>query len=202
MAALLLALTLAGCAPSSGSGQTPNDATQPPASATFTARASGASSAAGTPGWSMYRDPQYGFVTEYPNGAMFNVPPTQGPTSDDGWTITNPQDASSSANLEVAATTQPGASLCAQYTKGKPVTVAGDITGYQQDNLSAPTPPPGAASPPQITVLFLHGGLFYIITLTGSAPANTFMQRWDSVWSHVLATFQPGQGPASAKPCG
>ena len=173
-------------------------ATQTPASAT--GAVSGASSSAAAPGWSSYRDPHYGFVTQYPNDSTFDSPPSQGLTSDDGWTITNPRDAASSANLEVSASPQPGASLCAQYTAGKPVTVGGDITGYQQDNLSA-SAPPGAAGRPQVTVLFAHAGLFYIITLTGSAPANTFMQRWGDVWSHVLATFQPGQGPAGAKPC-
>ncbi len=202
LAPLCLAIALVGCAPTAGAGATSGGATRIPASATAVSTVSGASSNTAAPGWSSYRDPQYGFVTQYPNDAMFNASPPQGPSSDDGWVITDPQNASSSARLEVTATTQPGASLCAQYTAGKPVRVAGDITGYQQDNLSAPTPPPGAASLPGVTVLFLHGDLFYIISLTGSAPANTFMQRWGGVWDHVLATFQPGQGPATAKPCG
>ncbi|HZC06731.1 MAG TPA: hypothetical protein VE338_13935 [Ktedonobacterales bacterium] len=166
------------------------------------ATSGGASSVVADAGWSSYRDPRYGFVTQYPNDAMFNAPPPQGPTSDDSWLITDSQDASSNATLEVTATTQANASICAQYTTGKPVTVAGNITGYEQDNLASATPPPGAASQPQVAVLFLHGGLFYIITLTAPPPASTFMRRWGGVWNHVLNTFQPGQGPAGAKPCG
>ncbi len=77
------------------------------------------------------------------------------------------------------------------------VTLAGGVTGYQQDNLSGAT----SASQPQVAVVVVHSGLLTIITLTGAAPASTFMQRWGADWSHILSAFQPGQGPASAKPC-
>ena len=196
---LCLSLLVAGCASSGApagarttSVGTPTHAPSSPTVITSPA----------TPGWSQFSDPTYGFVTQYPNDATFNGPPPQGLVSSDGWLITNPQNSADDASLEVSATPQPDASLCAHYRDGKPVMVAGDITGYEQDTLNAPTPPPGAAAQPQITVLFSHGGLFYIITLTAAPPGETVLQRWGAVWGHILATFQPGQGPASAHPCG
>ena len=189
---LTLALSLVGCA-ASGSA----------ASALTPTRTSGEASGAanGTVGWSSYRDSADGFVVEYPRGATALDATATASASLASWRIANPQGGGDSATLEVTATTQASAGVCAHYTDGKPVTLAGGVIGYEQDNLSDPTPT-SAASQPQIAVIALHSGLLTIITLTGQGQPNTFLQRWGSVWQHVLATFQPGQGPAGAQPCG
>ncbi len=191
---LCLSLALIGCAASGGaaSGPTP----------TRTSAASG--EASGTAGWSSYRDPTYGFVVEYPRGATTLGATATGGASLASWRIANPQDGDD-ATLEVTATTQASAGVCAHYTDGKPVTLAGGVTGYEQDNLSDPMPTSAASQPqiqPQVAVIVLHSGLLTIITLTGQGQPSTFAQRWGGVWDHILATFQPGQGPASAQPCG
>lgn len=157
--------------------------------------------ATGAPGWSSYRDPVYGFVVEYPHGAKLLGATTTGGVSLASWRIANPLGAADDATLEVTATTQASAGVCAHYTEGKPVTLANGVIGYQHDNLSDPTPT-SAASQPQIAVIVLHSGLLTIITLTGQGQPNTFAQRWGSVWERIIATFQPGQGPGSAQPCG
>jgi hypothetical protein len=158
-------------------------------------------STSAAPGWSQYHDPLYGFVAQFPTSAVGIGATASGPTSLAAWRIANPQGGADDATLEVTATTQASASLCAQYINGKPVAIAGGVTGYEQDNLSS-APPTSAPSQPQITVIFLHSGLLTIITLTGQGQPSTFTQRWGAIWSHILATFQPGQGPAAAKPCG
>jgi len=151
---------------------------------------------AGAEGWSSYHDPQYGFVAQFPSDATMNVSAGQGVTSVTSWRFTNPQDSADRVILEVSATTQASAAICANYTSGARVTLAGGITGYAQDDLS------GATAQPQFAMVVAHGGLLDIVTLTGQAPANTFMQRWGADWRHILTTFQPGQGPAGAHPCG
>lgn len=156
--------------------------------------------AATTPGWLQYRDATYGFVIGFPTNATIYEAPQQGAARLVSMRFANPSGADE-ATLEVTATTQANASICAHYTAGKRVVLADGATGYQQDNLTDATSSSGSGLP-QIALVVVHSGLLSIITLSGSAPANTFMQRWGSVWSHVLATFQPGQGPAGANPCG
>jgi hypothetical protein len=188
---LALALSLIGCAASGRAASAPTP--------TRTSAASGVAS--GVAGWSSYRDPADGFVVEYPRGATALGATVTGANSLASWRIANPQDGADNATLEVTATTQANAGVCAHYSEGKPLTLRGGVIGYEQDNLGAPTPT-NAASQPQIAVIALHGGLLTIITLTGQGQPNTFMQRWGSIWGHILATFQPGQGPAGAQPCG
>jgi hypothetical protein len=158
-----------------------------------------------TAGWSTYRDPTYGFVVAYPSDATAIGATASDATSLASWRFANPQGgadaATDVATLEVTATTQASAGVCAHYASGTPETLAGGVTGYQQDNLSNPAPA-SATSQPQIAVIVLHGGLLTIITLTGQGQPATFLQRWGSVWNHILTTFQPGRGPAGAQPCG
>lgn len=184
---------LAGCAVGGGASSVTRVPTPTWPSA---AGAPGVTSAA-TAGWSQYRDPTYGYVAQFPSDATMYVAPVQSGTSLTSWRFASQQGGADTATLEVTATTQANPGLCAQYTSGKPVTLAGGVTGYQQDNLSGAT----SASQPQVAVVVVHSGLLTIITLTGAAPASTFMQRWGADWSHILSAFQPGQGPASAKPC-
>ncbi len=181
--ALALCLALGGCA-ARGAAPAP----------THTASQSGVA-ASSTAGWSSYRDPAYGFIVEYPSGATAIGNGATGATSLAAWRFANPQGGTDSATLEVTATTKASAGLCAQYTSGKPVTLAGGAVAYEQDNLSS------ATSQPQITAILQQNGLFTIITLTGQGSPATFMRRWGDAWSHILATFQPGHGPAGAQPC-
>lgn len=153
-----------------------------------------------TAGWSQYHDPTYGFVAQFPSDATINVAPEQSGTTVVSWRFTNPQDAADAATLEVTATTRASAGICAQYTSGKPIPLAGGVTGYEVDSLSDMASS-SASVQPQVAVIFTHSGLLTIISLTGQTPAATFTQRWGAVWSHILATFQPGQGPAGAQPC-
>jgi hypothetical protein len=189
---LALGLALSGCAAPGGVG------------AVRALTPAGASHST-TAGWSTYHDPAYGFVVAYPSDATAIGATATGDTSLASWRFANPQGgadtAADVATLEVTATTQASAGVCTQYTSGKPVSLAGGVTGYQQDNLSDPAPA-SAASQPQIAVIVLHGGLLTIITLTGQGQPGTFLQRWGSVWNHILTTFQPGRGPAGAQPCG
>jgi len=193
--ALLLSVALAGC----GSGAGATTIRSVPAPTWASAAGAPGVSTATTPGWSQYRDATYGFVAQFPTNATINAAPAQGTTRLTSWRFVNPQDAADTATLEVTATTQANTGLCSQYTSGKPVTVAGGVTGYQQDNLSASSS--STTAQPQVAVVIVHGGLLTIITLTGQSPASTFMQRWGAVWSHILATFQPGVGPIGAQPC-
>lgn len=160
-----------------------------------------ASSTSATPGWSVYRDPAYGFVVEIPSDATAIGATVTGATSLASWRLPAPQSRADAATLEVTATTQASAGVCAHYVSGAPVSLAGGLVGYEQDNLSAPTTT-SAASQPQIAVIVLHGGLLSILTLTGQGDPSTFLRRWGAVWSHILATFQPGRGPTGAQPCG
>jgi hypothetical protein len=184
---LALALSLIGCAASGRAASAPTPTRT--------------SAASGVAGWSSYRDPADGFVVEYPRGATALGATVTGANSLASWRIANLQDGADNATLAVTATTQANAGVCAHYSDGKPVTLGGGVIGYEQDNLGDPTPT-NAASQPQIAVIALHGGLLTIITLSGQGQPNTFMQRWGSIWDHILATFQPGQGPAGAQPCG
>ena len=192
---LLFAVMLVGCAVGGRSSVT----RVPTPTWPNAAGAPGVTTAA-TAGWSQYRDPTYSYVTEFPSDATMRVTPVQSGTSLTSWRFANQQGSADTATLEVTATTQANPGLCAQYTSGKPVTLAGGVTGYQQDNLSGGGSA-SASSQPQVAVVVVHSGLLTIITLTGAPPASTFMQRWGADWSHILSAFQPGQGPASAKPC-
>lgn len=193
--ALCLALALPGCAPS-GAGSITK--TLRPQATVGTPQGVSAASA---PGWSSYHNPTYGYIIEFPTSATFTAASTAGATSVTSWNITNPQASADHATLEITASSQASSGICGAYTSGQAVTLTDGVTAYQQDNLSDATSA-GASAQPQIALTLLHSGLFYIITLTGQQPSATFTQRWGGVWSHVLATFQPGQGPAGAKPCG
>lgn len=184
---LALALLLVGCATTGG-------ATSAPAPTRTSA-------SRGSTGWSTYHDPTYGFVVVYPSDATLLEATTTGATSLARWRIANPQGGGDDAILEVSATTQASAGICAHASDGAPVTLAGGVTGHEQDTLSDTTPA-SAASQPQLAVIVLHGGLLTILTLTGQGQSATFMQRWGGVWAHILAAFQSGQGPAGAQPCG
>ncbi len=196
MVALLLAMALVGC----GVSGTTTITRAPTPTWQAAAGAPGVTTAT-TPGWLQYRDPTYGFVIAFPTDATINEALQQGATRLVSWRFASHPGGADRATLEVTATTQPNASICAHYTAGKPMALADGVTGYQQDNLADAASSSGS-SQPQIALVVVHSGLLSIITLTGSTPANTFMQRWGGVWDHVLATFQPGQGPATAKPCG
>ncbi len=83
------------------------------------------------------------------------------------------------------------------------VTVGSGLTGYQTENLLTATPPPQAASGgPLLSVGFVAKGVVIGMTLDGTPPGDTFMQRDGGIWQHMLASFKPGSYVNATPPCG
>lgn len=86
------------------------------------------------------------------------------------------------------------------------VPVGHGITGYETNNLTLPsTPPPGGqGTPPSITVTFLSQGVVINFGLSATSPYGyaAFMQRYGSIWQHMLASFKPGSYVNATPLCG
>lgn len=188
---LVLSLFVSACA-SGGTSESSAHAPHATATAPFIPIA---------PGWRLYTDHRYGFAIQYPPGAILIATAPTGSFAYAGWRLTSAaEDIPGSATLLITVTPQPGASLCAVMAHGAPVTVGGNIPARQFDNLTTPTPS-GVSQPLQLSAMFTSGGLFTIITLSGSPPASAFLQRWETVWRDTLASYRSGHGPVASHPC-
>ncbi len=186
---LAMSLLISACAP--GGTSAGAIATRTVAQSPFTPIA---------PGWRLYTDRRYGFAIQYPPGATLEPSTSQGSFDYTGWRLASAGYVDGSATLLMTVTPQPGPNLCAEMTHGKSIALRGGISAYQFDNLAPPTPT-NITQQPQVAILFISGRLFTIITLSGDPPANTFLERWGTVWSNTLMSYQTGHGPAGAHPC-
>ena len=62
-------------------------------------------------------------------------------------------------------------------------------------------PNSGAPANSQVTVNVVENGVWVSINLRGMPPADTFMQRYGSIWHEMLSSFTPGTGANPHNPC-
>jgi hypothetical protein len=186
--ALLLVVVLAGC--DSGG----------PRSATSSPTEMPVPSATSTPpipqDWQTYTDPKFGFKLDIP-GVLSSqgISQPDANTSAASWQY-NPQKVSAQPNqadiaqaqVSVLALTKP-VTNCA---RGTAITVGQGIAATQFDNLSPNAQPGPDGYHPEMVAYFSNGGVYTFISLQGPSPRETFHQRYDTVWQHMLASFVSG----------
>lgn len=170
-----------------------------------------------TPVWSTYNDLKDGFQIAIPSVLGFDGPPSVSGTSTDPYSLSFGRNADSP--VPVTSVTQRYADVqigilvshraIGSCGVGTPVPV-GPVTGYQTDNFAyVSTPTPAGTPAPQLSVEFVANGLYYQISMTGPHPSSAdgpfsrdaFMQRYDDIWAHLLASFKPGQMVSGTSPC-
>ncbi len=154
-----------------------------------------------------YTDPTFGFSLEIPsvlteNGSQAN------PSSGGGISAWNAAYPTAQDALELYITTATKGIDPKICQMGEPITIGSGLKGYQQDIFSEPTPVPmpNSGAPPnsQVSASVVENGVWVSINLTGMPPADTFMQRYGSIWHEMLASFTPGTSAnpgATNNPC-
>jgi hypothetical protein len=44
-----------------------------------------------------------------------------------------------------------------------------------------------------ISAQFVHGGVYYLIQLSGTPVGQSFLNTYTGMWQHMLASFKPGK---------
>jgi hypothetical protein len=155
----------------------------------------------GMAGFRVWHDPIYGFSLQTPDQVTVNAQrSTTGLTVLDNSQTANPNDPTTYLEVDILAQTTPSATLCT----GTPVTVGGNIPGFEHDQFIPPTPSPTNVSMHlgRFEVEFVSQGLDMTIRLYSGVTGNDLVKLETAAWQFMLGSFIPAptmQG--SVQPC-
>lgn len=203
-AAVVLSLTLMLTA--CGAGAPAGHASATPTSTTATSGGVSTATPSSSAAWFTWTEPLYGYQLGLPGYVSSSQTGGFGVSGEQfSWQAAAPRQPGQITAITVSSATQVHASDCTTGPDTHTVTIGSGITGTEDvSGVGASTPAPNSGSPgSRIIATFASNGVYVKIELLAALDqGQTFQQEYGEVWSHILASFQPGATSfGSGNPC-